>query len=235
MKEMRSQKPYACLIVALLLFVAGITASSLAQQGDIQRQKEISLFWRTVMNQLNNIDIARLDKMVSKNQGDDRQPVRASIALILDQGKLRPVSNDDRSLEPNHYMTLLFEKDFVHRTWSIVALDNQNFYRKSFSYSDGIEIMYAFDNGFCSGYIAKSAKAYRNGQLLAQANAMRRIETTIPYQMEIKEIHYNKNGKSVYTGMLTISLGTIGEITKESAVSGKKTSQVFNTWATGNR
>jgi hypothetical protein len=207
----------------------------MAQQGNSPlspRENEITSFWETIIRQLKDVDISQLDKLASNNKDGD-SPVIVSINLMYDNGKLRPISDTDRSLEPNHYMTLAFEKNFRSRNWSITAFDNQNVNRKYFVYGNGIDIRYSYMNDFLRGHIAKSAKAFQNGALLAEANAIRRIETSMPYQIEIQETQYDKNGKKSYTGMLTISLGERGEVTGESVASGKKSSKIFNSWATG--
>ncbi len=235
---MNQQKQSLNLICTCILFCIFLTCAALYLQaqsvGNIQNQRQIEItsFWKTLKGQFKDID--KLDKLISESEkpNNGEQPSKQLTALMYDHGTLRPISENDRNLEPNHYMTLIFEKDFRHHTIKIIALDNQNSYRKSFIYWNGIETMYFYDDNYFSGYIAKSAKAFRNNTLIADAIAIKRIETTSPYQIEVQETHYDIDKKPSYKGTIVISLDHNGSIIKESSISGEKKLQIFDSWGT---
>ncbi len=217
-------------------------ASDKPQQKIIDRQEEVALVWKSVMNQLK--DIAALKKMIDSKEAfthDDRKPIKITYALIFEDGHLRLVNDTDRSLAPNHYVELRYEKDMVHQTWRVMAFDNQNFKRKVVSSaptpqnatSQVVFTKYLYDDNFFSGYLAKSAEAYRGEKLVARADAIRKLTDSTPYQMEVSETHYDDAGKVTYKGIIVLSLGQYGKVVRETKLSGFKRQQFFDSWGTG--
>jgi len=80
------------------------------------------------MSQVQGLN-TRLDAMIAaESKAPERDPrlVRVGYHLMLDGGRLRLINDTDRSLEPNKYLSIIYEKDYQRRTWRIYMLDNQN-------------------------------------------------------------------------------------------------------------
>jgi hypothetical protein len=205
----------------------------LAPEKDDSREQEVREVWKAVVQQADSLN-AQLASVVTRTRDEAARGLTGKIVgLIFDRGHLRPINDTDATLEPNHYMTIIYTKDFSNQKWSISALDNRNEKTKIGEISNEAEIQYFYHRSFERGYIAKMAKAYVAGKLIASAEATMKITSASPYQILVHETQYDANGSPVYAGDIAISLGSRGGIAKETAYSGKKVIAVFNSWGTG--
>ncbi len=104
-------------------------------------------------------------------------------------------------------------------------------------------------NGLCISYayggvedigptIASSATACYHGKMMATAKAIKIIVTNPgPYQLEVKETHYNSNGTIAYEGIIIFRFGGIDGAYQEEewAIKGQKHKSFFGHWPSGNR
>ena len=186
----------------------------------------MAVVWKSVVSQM--ADINRLGKTFDV-PSSGHQPIQIRHALIFDNGHLRPIGDQDRTLEPNHYTTILYEQDLVDKTWRVELLDNQWFQRPvGYAYYDDgniINVTFEYDHDFEGGYIAKSARAYRNDTLIANAKAVKKLTSTMPFQVEIQEMYVDADGKTGYEGHVVFELGG-GRVVKRESTSGHTESYV---------
>ena len=92
-----------------------------AEQGSApQSVQEVTQVIQVVVSRLKDVD--GLDAIIDKDaQQEGRRPITSSRFLILDNGHLRPVNDTDRSLAPNHFLVLEYQRDLVHQISTIIA------------------------------------------------------------------------------------------------------------------
>jgi hypothetical protein len=230
------------------------TENSTGDSGDShdpvnEREREVTTVWGNVISHLGDLECLN----EAANNGRPNSPdskgrgVSAIIfALIFDaNGALRRVNDDDRDLSRNHYVGLQYEVDFTKRSWNLSAYDNQHLGREIYSCrgvmgsplknaaSEAVLTSYRYDPDFLDGRFPKSAEVYRQGNLVARAEAVRRITTSSPFQMEVRETHFDGSGKATYVGTILFALadrGRFGQAVNETAVSGAKVQQLFTRW-----
>lgn len=121
--------------IGLFLIVSCVVASSPYAQGQ-DRDAEIDEIRAIVTRAVKEGLQKKLDAEIAPEEAvppGERTPIRRRWGLIVDKGSLRRINDTDRSLAPNHYLTIVYEKDYQQRSWRIVALDNQNMRREAFS------------------------------------------------------------------------------------------------------
>jgi hypothetical protein len=96
------------------------------------QQEQVAEVREIVASHLSEVE--GLDDVIDREAAqDDKRPIGMSKALIIDSGHLRPVGDDDRSLAPNHFMLLEYQRDLVHHTSTLVAFESEASRREVFS------------------------------------------------------------------------------------------------------
>ena len=98
------------------------------------------------------------------------------------------------------------------------------------------KISYTYGEKFGRYGIADRAQAFDGATLLAEATALRIIETSSgPNQSEVEEKHYSSPGVVSYRGLLRIRFGFDGgHVDEEIPISGRPEGMFFVGWPAGN-
>jgi len=141
-KILWSSKKWVCrnifsqhvLRIGLFLIIGFFVALPLSAQSS-DRKAEIDKILAIVTNDLENGLREKLDSEIASEEivpPGEPTPIRRNWGLMVENGSLRLINDEDRSLAPNNYLTIVYEKDYQNRRWSIFAMDNQNFRREVF-------------------------------------------------------------------------------------------------------